>query len=123
MTLTNDVLNTDFVDAVQDRINTDCTYGAIGTGTAEESASGTALGNEYLRKARQETTTDATSRTVSLWVGSTQGNGSDVGEVGFFNAASDGSMKVRHKLASTITKTSDIELWFDVKTTIACTQT
>ena len=123
MTLTNYTLDTDFVDAVQDRINTNLTYGAIGTGTGEELATGTVLGNEYLRKARQETTKDATSRTVSLWIGSTQGNGSDVGEVGFFNAASDGSMKVRHKLASTITKTSDIELWFDVKTTIVCTQT
>ena len=122
MTLTNYTLNTEIVESVKDKINADWTYGAIGTGTAAESSSDTALGNEVLRKARQETTTTSDSRTVSLWIDSTEANGNTIGEMGFFDAASGGNMFVRHKLASTINKTSDIELWFDVQVTVSCSE-
>jgi hypothetical protein len=124
MTLTNYTLNTDFVDAIKDRINVNWLYGAIGTGTATENAADTSLGAEYYRKARQQTTTTSNSRTVSLWVASTEGNGSAVGEIGFFDESGvgNGSMWVRHKLDTTINKNSDIEMWFDVQVTISCTQ-
>lgn len=124
MTLTDNSLNVNFVTAIKDEMNSDWTYCGVGTGTGAESASGTALGEEYYRRARQETTTTSDSRTISTWFPSTVANGSTVGEIGIFDSSSvdSGSMWVRHKLNDTIEKTSNIEMWFDVKVTTTCTE-
>lgn len=115
------VLTTLFKDDIRDitkaEINTDFTHIAIGIGTSVPAIGDTTLESEVLRNARQETSIDANSRTVSMFVASTQANSNDITEIGTLDQASAGNLWHRNTFTA-ISKTSDIELWFDVKITI-----
>jgi len=116
MVLTNTLLN-DIKQQVKNRIINTHTYGAIGTGTTSASATDTALESEVLRKARQEYTEGTDDVTISTWIASTEANGNTISEHGIFDASSGGNMWNRFVFTG-ISKTSDIELWFDVQITI-----
>lgn len=121
MVLTDDYIS-GVEDVVQQDVNNQFTHGAIGTDGSSESSSDTGLGNELLRKARQEITEGLTSTTVSLFVASTEANGNDVQEVGFFDSSSGGEMQSRDVLSEPISKNDTKEFWFDVQVSWNVTQ-
>ena len=120
MVLTNNFLADVKAEAKQEVID-QFTYGAVGDDDTTPTAADTALGNEDLRKARQEYTTLDSNVFVSLFLSASQNNGNDIKEVGFFDAAAAGNMKQR-AVTTTIAKTSDKECWFDAKVKVTVTQ-
>ena len=119
------VLTQTFLDEVRDQvkqqISDDFLYVAVGTDNTTPSSSDTSLGNEVLRKARQETTSGTDYRIVSMWVNSTEANGNSLKEVGTFNQSSGGSMWTRNTFTS-LSKTDSMEVWIDVKVTISVSE-
>jgi len=101
-------------EIIKNQIINNYSYGAIGTGTTAASSSDTQLENEVLRKARQEYTEGSNYIVCSLYVSSVEANGNTITEHGWFDSSSGGNMWNRF-VFSGINKTSDIELWFDVK--------
>ncbi len=117
MTLMTNFLNS-ARDAIKADMETDFSHGAIGTGTTAPTAGDTTLETEVLRKATQETSEGTNTKTISAWIGSGEANGNDITEFGFISAAAGGSLWNRNTFAAK-SKTSDIELWFDVEVTIS----
>lgn len=97
-------------------LNTNWTHVAVGTGTTAPTEADTALEAEVLRRAREEITQTDTETTVSMWIPSTDANGDTLSEVGVFDASSGGNMFSRSTF-DPITKTSDMEIWIDIKIT------
>jgi hypothetical protein len=124
MTLTQNTLDEDFVEAIKDRINSKWSYMGVGDGTTPSSSVDTSLDNEVHRNIRQQTSTTADSRTVSMWLDSTQANTETISELGVFDTGSidTGSIWVRHLLDTPLNKTSAIEMWFDVTVTVSVTE-
>lgn len=120
MTLMTNFLN-EMRDAIKDEIGTDWSHVAIGTGTTTPAVGDTTLTTEVLRKAQQEASSTTNTKTVSMWVASTEANGNDITEVGVLNAGVGGTLWC-HNTFSAITKASDIEIWFDLTTTITVTE-
>ena len=120
MVLTNTFLD-DIKSQAKSRIIATHSYGAIGTGTTSASATDTTLETEILRKARQEYTEGTDDVTVSTWIASTEANGNTVSEHGVLDASSSGNLWDRFVFTG-ISKTSDIELWFDVQVTVSVTE-
>lgn len=59
--------------------------------------------------------------TASLRVLSTEANGNSIAEYGWLNAASGGNLWTRNVI-TTITKTSDIQLFLDTQLTLEVTE-
>jgi len=117
MTLTTTTID-EIKDAVLDRMESKFAYIAVGTDDTTPSSSDTALGNEVLRKSRQEYLRDDTNGkiTVSMWILSTEANGNDLKEVGVFDTSSGGNLYSRN-VFNTLTKNNNIEVWIDVEFT------
>ena len=113
-----DVLINALFDDLQTYYTNNFNYLAVGTGTTAPSSSDTALGNEVLRKARQEYVRDDTNKkfTVSMWISTLEANGNDLTEVGVLDTNSGGNLFTR-EIFDAISKTSDIEIWIDVEYT------
>ena len=92
-------------------------YMAIGTGSTSPQPSDTALQNEVLRKDASESKGGTGEVTYTITVGSSEANGNDLQEVGLFNASSGGTMLNRITFTK-ISKTSDIEVKFEIKITV-----
>ena len=120
MVNTQDFLDDTKAD-IQTFILTRSTYLAIGSGTTTPTTTDTTLDVEELRKARQEYTQGVSDVVVSLFVGSTEGNGTSYTEVGVFDAASSGNLMMRQTYPS-IAKTTAIDIWVDVEEQIDVTQ-
>ena len=112
---------TELTTALKTSVDDEFTYGAIGTGTTAATVDDTSLESEVLRKARQETSTTTTSRTVSLWIASTEANASNITELGWLDESTGGNLKGRW-VFDEIAKTSTYELWFDVNINFEVTQ-
>lgn len=115
-TLTTSFLN-EIRDAIKANMETNWTHGAIGTGTTTPTSADTTLETEVFRKSTQETSSGTDTKTISSWIASTEANGNDITEFGFLNAGAGGTLWNRN-IFSAKSKTSDIELWFDVEVTI-----
>jgi len=114
-----------FLDAVKESIKTftltKSTYMAVGTGTTTATAGDTALETETVRNAIIESTTGTSDVTVSLLITSAQGNGTDLTEVGAFDASSSGNLMMRATYPA-ITKTASVDVWIDVEEQIDVVQ-
>lgn len=121
MVLTS-TLKTQIRSDIKDALEVLFTYGAIGTDNTTPTESDTALGTEVFRDAIDDFDKSAADKVVaSLRVLPTEANGNDIKEGGWFNASSSGTMWTRNTL-NTITKTSDIQIYFDVEITIEVTE-
>ena len=117
MTLTSD-FKTDIRDDTKSYIQSVVTHIAVGDDDTTPTPADTTLGNETLRNAVDEYDTSQTGVIVaSLRVGVGENNGNDIDEVGGFDAASSGNLKNR-SLITTISKTSDIQVYIDLKYTV-----
>jgi len=116
---------TTFLTAVKGQIKTytltKATHIAVGTGTTAETAADTTLETEGVREAIIDSSEGTSDVVVSLFLGSTEGNGSDYTEVGAFDAAADGNMMMRRTFPA-IEKTSAIDIWVDIEEQIDVTQ-
>lgn len=121
MVLTTSLL-TQFRTNLKSDVDTLFTHGAIGTDSTTPTAGDTALGTEVFRDARDDFDDSATATVVaSLNVGTTEANGNSIAEYGWFNDASSGTMWTRDTI-TTITKTSDVELYLETSITITVTE-
>lgn len=120
MVNTTGFLNT-IKSGIQDTITTNATHLAVGDDNTTPTVGDTALGNELLRKARQETTQGVSDVIISLFINSLEGNGNDLKEVGMFDAAAAGNLLERN-IFTTISKSSSLEVWIDIEEQIDVTQ-
>ena len=121
MVLTTTYLNLSR-DAIKNITVTEFTHGAIGTGTTPPTAGDTALETEVFRDVLDEVNTSATSSfTVSLRILTTEANGNNLTEVGYFDDPSAGDMMIRNVFTA-IVKTSDFQVFLDAKVTINSTE-
>ena len=112
MVLTTELI-TDINDTTQSRISTVSTYGAIGDDNTTPIASDTTLASEVFRKARTSVDVGSPGLIIlTLEITSAEANGNDIKEFGWLDAASSGNLYVRDTMTS-ITKTSDINLYLD----------
>ena len=111
----------DIRDNTKQRIIDVATYLGVGTGTATASDTDTALDNEVLRKARQEYTNNTNNVIISLWLGTSEANGNDLAEVGCFDASSGGNLLSRDNFTA-LSKTNDMEVWFDIEEDVDVSQ-
>lgn len=94
---------------------------AVGDDDTAPTAGDTALGNEVLRKARQEYTEGTSDVIISLFINSLEANGENLKEVGMFDAGAAGNLLQRN-IFTTITKTAGLEVWIDIEEQIDVTQ-
>ena len=123
MVLTN-YTETQSKDATLDRIQTNVTDAATGDGTTTPAKTQTALVNETFRKTLIATDYDRTvtdQLTISHRQSTAENNGDDIDEVGGFDANSAGNMSYRNVI-TTITKTSDINVYLDEIITVSVDQ-
>lgn len=114
-----------FLDATKADVRTftlsKSTYIGVGTGTTTETTSDSALEFEVERKARQEYSEGTSDVVVSLFLGSTEGNGEDLTEVAAFDASSGGNVMMR-KVFPAISKTASVDVWIDIEEQVDVTQ-
>jgi len=114
-----------FLDAVRedvkDYVLAEGTHLAVGTGTTAATAADSALETEDTRKAREEYQEFTNSVVLSLFLGTADANGSDLTEVGVFDAAAAGNMMMR-KTFPAISKTASVDVWIDVEEIVDVTQ-
>jgi hypothetical protein len=106
---------TEIKETAKTKLITDSTHVAVGTNNSTPQASNTALGNEVLRKSRQEYTELPNSVILSGYFNSAEANSNTLTESGFFDASSGGNLIIRF-LISPLAKTIDKELWVDNET-------
>jgi hypothetical protein len=111
--LIRDLLNGDAVAGL--------TYFALGTGTTAVQPTDTTLATEVFRNAVTQRVKAAGELTVKYFLATGEANGNTLAEAGIFNAVSSGTLFARVVLASTIVKTSAIEVTFawDLTFTVA----
>ena len=107
--------------AVKTSVTTNGTHIAVGTDNTTPVVGDTTLGAEVIRKALQESTTGTSDVILSFFLNSTEANGSDLVEVGLFDASSSGNLLEREVYTS-ITKNSSTEVWMDIEEQITVTQ-
>jgi len=119
MTIVDTGLNTAKTSALNHFDN--ASHMAIGSGTAIENPTDTALDNELVRSAIDTATKDIGAGTYELEIifRLSDGAGSTITEVGVFDASSGGNMLVREKLSSSVAKTSDFQLIVGVRVTVS----
>jgi len=125
MTVT-DNLKDSIAGLAQTGIDNNLTHGAAGTGTSAEDDADNTLDTEVIRKSRANFTETGISNgsgdtTVSLFINSTEANGNDLTEFGFFNDPSAGNMQSRDVIEP-IDKNNGIELFFELSIGIEVTQ-
>ncbi len=120
MVNTTTFLNT-LKTAVKDKIILDGSHLAVGDDDTTPTVGDTTLGNELLRKARQEYTEGTSDVIISLYLNSLEVNGDSLKEVGLFDAVSAGNLLVRD-IFTTISKNSSTEVWIDIEEQISITQ-
>ena len=115
----NTGLIADIRQDVKDRIISDCNYVAVGTSNITPSASDDSLGNEILRKSRQEYTELQNSVIISGFFNSAEANSNILTEAGTFEESTGDNLKSKF-LINPLEKTEDVELWIDneIKLTI-----
>jgi len=119
MVITNSFLTNTRTDVVN-FIDSKFLYGAVGSASATHVASGTALGFEFFRDSIDDSSSATPGViTTSLRIESTEANGNNIREFGLFetSAGSSGTAWILSNL-TTITKTSDIQLFIDNTTTV-----
>lgn len=91
------------------------THMAVGVGSAALSGNQTTLGSEVVRNA-VDTADDTSSyeTTLTLYLTSVQATGLTLNEVGTFPISSGGSVFTRNNVSG-LSKTADIEVYFDHK--------
>ena len=105
-------------DAIATDMDAAFTHGSAGTDNTTPTAGDTTLGTEVFRDTIDSFSNPGTGVvTASLRILSTESNGSVIAEYGWFNAASGGSLWTRNVITS-ITKTSDIQIYLDTEITI-----
>ena len=99
-----------------DYIENNANYVAVGDDGTTEQPTDTTLGNEILRKLRQDVTRDDANGkiTVSMYIGTQEANNNTLREVGTFDASTGGNMFNRATFTD-LNKTSQIEVWIDVE--------
>ena len=119
------VLNNNILTTINTSVKTDFsdefTHVDFGTGTTTPTASDTVMDTSVVRNARQDISTLSDSVVISGFLGSGQGNGSSITEIGSFDASSGGNMQ-NHSLITAVTKTSSKELWVDIRNNIKISQ-
>lgn len=117
-TLFKDGIRSDVKTDIQARI----THIGVGSGSTTPAASQTALVSEDFRDVVDDYDTSENDNIIcSLRIGLTENNGNDITEVAGFNASSGGTMALR-KLITTISKTSDIQVYLDLGNKISVTE-
>ena len=121
------VLNDNIITTINTSVKTDfgdeMTHVDFGTGTTAVSSADTAMEASIVRNARQDITTLSDSVIVSGFLGSGQGNGSTVTEIGAFDSGNTATgLMQEHALITSIVKTSSKELWVDLRNNIKITQ-
>lgn len=96
-------------------ISTEVTHIGVGDDSTTPTPTDSALGNETFIDAVDDTDTSQTGKAVmSLRIATTENNGNDIDEVAAFDAASGGNLKSRDVI-TTISKTSDIQVYIDLE--------
>ena len=108
--------------AVKAEVVAQCTYAAVGSGTATAAASDTALGSEVDRNARQEYVSGNDSVIISGYWNSLEANGYDISEVGLSNGSTSATDTLTRAVFTGIEKNSSTELWIDVEEQTNVTQ-
>lgn len=122
MVLTTLLIN-DIRDNAKTRFVTVMTHGAVGTDSTTPTASDTVLGAETFRDTIDFTDTSGTNTMIAtLRVLTTENNGNNIAEFGTLDAASGGNLWTRNTMTA-IVKTSDIQVFLDVQTTLSVTET
>lgn len=106
--------------SMKDKIIEDFTHIAFGSGTWGGFSTNTALGNEVITVARQETYETTNSVIISGLLSSVQGNGNDIKETGTRDG-STGTFQSGRNITK-IAKTSSKELWVDEEVEIIISQ-
>jgi len=120
MVLNDNIISTIFTSVKAD-FSTSFTHVAFGLGTTTPTSADTTMESELVRNARQDISTLSDSVVISGFLGSGQGNGSDITEIGAFDDSSGGNMQ-DHALITAVGKTSSKELWVDIRNNIKVTQ-
>ncbi len=108
----------DIRDDTKNYIESDVTSIGVGDDDTTPTPTDTILGNETFRDTVDEYDTSGTGVIIaSLRIATTENNGEDIDEVGTFDDPSSGNMKSRN-IITTISKTSDIQVYLDIKYTI-----
>ena len=114
MVLTNSYLN-DMKKSMIQRTGSVFLSGAVGSSSLTPSVTDLRLVKEVFRDTRDEADTSVTDKiTATLILNTTEANGNNLREFGWFktSAGSTGTAFVRD-IMTTITKTSDIQLYLD----------
>ena len=112
----------DVRDNTKTRIVATHLHGAVGDDSTTPTIGDTTLGNETFRSAVDSTDDSVSNQvTLSLIIGSSENNGNDIKEHGWLDAAAGGNLAIRVTL-TTITKTSDIQLFLDTTYTISVSE-
>lgn len=107
---------------IKDDIDTNFTHGAVGNDGTTPTAADTTLGNEQFIDTVDSVDKSVTNAvTVSLRVLSSENNGKEIREVGWFNAGASGTMWAKDVI-TLINKTSDIQVFLDLTTTVTVTE-
>lgn len=121
------VLNNNFISETKTNVKTvisdNMTHIDFGTGTTTPTIADSAMEASIIRLPRQDITTLSSSVIVSGFLGSGQGNGSTVTEIGVFDGTTATGIMMDHALISGIVKTSSKEIWVDIRTNITVSQT
>jgi len=100
-------------------VDLDASHLALGTDSTAESSSDSSLGNEVFRTSVTDSIDKGSELLTSTFVDSTEANGNTIEELGLFSAASGGTMFNRSTQFSSIAKTNDETVTFDVSLTFA----
>ena len=121
MTLSS-LLLSDVRDTTKDRLEATFLFGGVGNDGTTPTSADTTLGNEQFRDTIDDFDKSVTNAvTASIRVLTTENNGNAIREVAFFNAASAGTMWTRDAITA-INKTSDIQVFLDLTTTLLVTE-
>ncbi len=117
MTLTQDLIDRER-DAIKVDLQGIMLFGGVGDDNTTPLPSDTALGNETFRSAIDDFDNSVVNAiTANLVITASENNGNDVEETAWFDLGAGGTMWMRFIL-TTITKTSDIQLFLDTTVTI-----
>ena len=117
MTLTN-WMKDEVLAMIKDWLKNNFTKFAIGTGITPEDSSQTKLENEVFRDNVDEIVESANSVLFRCYLTKTEANGYVISEFGLFDV--NNNMLLR-KVFGGISKTSDIDIWFEVEVVISVT--
>jgi len=99
------------------------THVGVGDSATPESSADLTLGNETYREPVIDKVKDTNLGTYlfSLQLGLTEANGTNLSELGLFDALTLGNMPVRKLFPNPLLKTSDKEVWVDIELKVEVT--